>query len=317
MHHVDDRTCDKFVVDFLGRVSRDVARTVDIAHLERFAVSQLMVQHIDGDDTVDITIDVRTAEGHTHGASVEVEGHIALNGIRGGIVLDVGSDTSDSLVFIGLGVVGHCRHTLRTTIDTANSATFDVEGDIANDVGLVGTAIDGVEDGTAADSGDDIASDGHLVAAAKELPDMLVAGTRMVYNGVHRAVDVALGVTAAEELVDSTAMNLGMGAAGTDAGTRIVVAIAVTTAEDLIEATAVNLNAHAIGVGSITAAIHHTYGVLAPMHYHTGALGRLTGIVIGLMAATEDTGNGVFGTRGLLSRLTMGLVDIDIRVALG
>ena len=263
-------------------------------------VEALILIHVDGNEVVNITVDIRAAESVGDGTTRKVEGDSTHGSAT--VVLDVGA------------LVGS---TFRATIDIGDGTTIDIKGDITRDVGLVGATVDILKNCSASNSGGDIADDGHLVATAKEVSDFLGATAAVFNRGIHGTADSATFITSSEELIDIAAMNLSAGTTATDIGFGILY-LAVTATKNLVEATAVNFDTHAVCIGSITATEDTPDGVFAGVDGHSGTSVVITRNVVSISSTTKNIGDGI-SSIALSSVVCVGmrsLVDIHRDIAL-
>ena len=147
----------------IGRsVSGIAAAPVDVVGRQGACAS--VVEHIDGDHTGDIAIDIAAAIGVGHRAAIEVEGDIAGDVGRGG------SRLGRRRIFGRRGALGAAK-------DVDIGAAKDIEGDIAGDVGRIGAAIEradgiGIATCAACQRGRHVAGNVGFIGTAERLVDI-------------------------------------------------------------------------------------------------------------------------------------------------
>ena len=220
------------------------------------------INHIDGDTATDVAFHIAATEGRSDGAALQIEGDI----------------TSD------VGTIG--SNTLRAAIDIVESTALDGEADIADDVGLVATAIDGAKHTAAAfnrgfdGNGMPVRAEVNGVTATVKLCNLLVTGVvkliifrhivRTINIGNDRTRDDTLLVTAAIQVIDDTRRHGQGGAAIADVG---CAHFTVAAAEDIVETAALDDGTHACGRRGVTAREHPADSVQTVMDIDQGLLG--------------------------------------------
>ena len=271
VNHIHFWRGDYLTVYQAWRVGCQITCTIDICDNKRTG-SRLIVEHVDGNLACDITIDITTTEGVSHGTAIEVKGYIACYVSR------------DRLISLRIRVI--C-YTLRATENIAISAAINIERDIACDIGLVRAAVEVTYDNiiafiTTVKSGNYIASERGHVSTTERLVNHHGFAKRI--NRKLYDVNIAFTVTATENLIEETSLNI-CSSGAINISSWIVITSSVTTTEDSIETSTFDDNVSvrrnttiscSTNISCVSTAIYRFHRVfITSINVNCGTMGRI------------------------------------------